>query len=98
MIDFSVNSNPFGPAPAVLDAIRNAKVARYPDKECLALRAALSDQIGVGMMPQWAGEDLPIGETVGFIERWARAQTGAQLEYSRTWFDPARARYVARLT
>lgn len=47
VIDFSVNSNPFGPAPSVLEAIQGANVARYPDKECLALRSALSDQIGV---------------------------------------------------
>ncbi len=47
VIDFSVNSNPFGPAPSVLEAIQGANVARYPDKECLALRSALSGWIGV---------------------------------------------------
>ena len=49
VIDFSVNSNPFGPAPSVLEAIRGANVARYPDKECLALRSALSGWMGIGV-------------------------------------------------
>ena len=31
VIDFSVNSNPFGPTDKVLEAIRSAKVARYPE-------------------------------------------------------------------
>lgn len=47
VIDFSVNSNPFGPAPSVVEAIQGARVERYPDKECLALRSAISGQIGV---------------------------------------------------
>lgn len=55
VIDFSVNSNPFGPADGVLKAIRSAKVVRYPDKECLALRSAISGQIGVPMANIMAG-------------------------------------------
>ncbi|MCQ3977187.1 MAG: histidinol-phosphate aminotransferase family protein [Anaerolineae bacterium] len=44
--DFSANSNPYGPHPAVLaalaDALQADRLARYPDRDCLALRAALA--------------------------------------------------------
>jgi len=41
IIDFSVNSNPFGPASAVVEALKLASISRYPDKVCLELRRAL---------------------------------------------------------
>lgn len=44
LIDFSVNSNPFGPSPRVPEAIRKVRVEVYPDRECLALRKLLSQQ------------------------------------------------------
>jgi histidinol-phosphate aminotransferase len=43
LIDFSVNSNPFGPSPRVLAAIRGVDVSRYPDRECSALRERLAE-------------------------------------------------------
>ncbi len=49
VLDFSVNSNPFGTHRAVRDAIANAAVDRYPDKECLALRGKLGVQLGVSV-------------------------------------------------
>ena len=55
VIDFSVNSNPFGPAEGVLNAMRSAKVTRYPDKECWALRQTISEQIGVPVADIMAG-------------------------------------------
>ncbi|MCB0209468.1 MAG: histidinol-phosphate aminotransferase family protein [Anaerolineae bacterium] len=46
IIDFSANSNPFGPHPAVLEAIRAAvtvpKLRHYPDRHCLELRQAIA--------------------------------------------------------
>jgi histidinol-phosphate aminotransferase len=55
VLDFSVNSNPFGPSPKVWDAIRQTPLERYPDRESIALRRELaqrlevsSDQIVVG--------------------------------------------------
>lgn len=46
LIDFSANSNPYGPHPTVLaalaDALQAGRLARYPDRDCLALRAALA--------------------------------------------------------
>jgi histidinol-phosphate aminotransferase len=41
VLDFSANVNPSGPSPAVLDAVRVVPVGRYPDRDCLDLRAAL---------------------------------------------------------
>jgi histidinol-phosphate aminotransferase len=43
LIDFSVNSNPFGPAPAVLEAIRTVDVSTYPDRQSHPLREALAE-------------------------------------------------------
>lgn len=55
VLDFSVNTNPLGPAPSVLDAIRATDWSRYPgDDEAplrrgLARRAGLSpDQVALG--------------------------------------------------
>jgi len=58
VIDFSSNCNPWGPPPAVIAALRAispAALARYPDRECLALREKLAhlheidrSQIAVG--------------------------------------------------
>jgi len=45
VLDFSVNSNPYGPSPAVLDALQTVPLDRYPDRECLALRQALSNHL-----------------------------------------------------
>jgi len=46
LIDFSENSNPFGPSPAVREALATVDPARYPDRDCLALRHLLAEQIG----------------------------------------------------
>ncbi|MFN8460118.1 MAG: histidinol-phosphate transaminase, partial [Anaerolineae bacterium] len=46
VVDFSANSNPYGPHPAVVEAVRAAvsasTLARYPDRDCLELRTALA--------------------------------------------------------
>lgn len=46
ILDFSANSNPYGPHPAVLQAVQAAvsasTLSRYPDRDCLALRAAIA--------------------------------------------------------
>lgn len=45
LIDFSVNSNPFGPASAVKKVIRSVDVSVYPDRKSHLLRKALSEKI-----------------------------------------------------
>ena len=49
MLDFSVNVNPFGPSEAVLEAAKRGvdKCCAYPDSQCRALKAALSEKLGV---------------------------------------------------
>jgi len=47
VLDFSVNSNPFGPSPLVYEALGGVPPDRYPDREALALRRALAEQLGV---------------------------------------------------
>jgi L-threonine-O-3-phosphate decarboxylase len=47
VLDFSVNSNPYGPSPAVTQAIAHVRLDRYPDRACLALRRALSQRLQV---------------------------------------------------
>ncbi len=46
VIDFSANSNPYGPHPAVLQtvlaAVSASTLSHYPDRDCLALRAAIA--------------------------------------------------------
>lgn len=61
--------------------------------------ARAEDRVGVDRLPDWAPPRLGIlpGVTVGFVERVAQDQEGRRVEYSRTWFDADRVRYVARL-
>ncbi len=57
------------------------------------------DSIGVGFVPEWRVEAFgpETGASVGYIERWGRTDAGEIAEYSRTWFDPNVARYIARM-
>lgn len=41
ILDFSVNSNPYGPSPAVHEAVAQVALDRYPDRACLQLRKAI---------------------------------------------------------
>jgi histidinol-phosphate aminotransferase len=43
VIDFSVNSNPYGPSPRVREAVASVAIDRYPDRACLELRRAILD-------------------------------------------------------
>jgi histidinol-phosphate aminotransferase len=45
VLDFSVNSNPFGPSDKVRVAIANTPPDVYPDRECLLLRTILSEHL-----------------------------------------------------
>jgi histidinol-phosphate aminotransferase len=47
VLDFSVNTNPLGPAPVVLDAIRQAEWTRYPGDDEAPLRLGLARQAAV---------------------------------------------------
>jgi histidinol-phosphate aminotransferase len=45
ILDFSVNSNPYGPSPLVGRALAGVPLERYPDREALALRRALAGRL-----------------------------------------------------
>jgi histidinol-phosphate aminotransferase len=47
IVDFSVNSNPFGPVQSIAEALQSATISRYPDKACLGLRQALAHQFNL---------------------------------------------------
>jgi L-threonine-O-3-phosphate decarboxylase len=47
VLDFSANVNPYGPPDAVREALAGVPLDRYPDRDCLALRAALAEALGV---------------------------------------------------
>ncbi|MEM0947329.1 MAG: GntR family transcriptional regulator [Pseudomonadota bacterium] len=61
--------------------------------------AHAEDRVSVAPAPDWATAPflLEPGQNAGYVERLARDQDGHPVEFSRTWFDPGRARYVARL-
>lgn len=58
----------------------------------------VEDHVAVGKVPHWAPEDFSCApvEVCGLIERQAWSGANKLEEFSRTWFDPKRARYTAR--
>ncbi|MFV0490432.1 MAG: GntR family transcriptional regulator [Pseudorhodobacter sp.] len=60
----------------------------------------VEDRCSVAAMPDWAPQILApcCGTAAGFFERLGWAEDGQSAEYSRNWFDPASAQYVARLS
>jgi GntR family transcriptional regulator len=57
------------------------------------------DRIGLGTVPAWAPQAFAPrpGSQVAMIERISFAQDGQAAEFSRTWFDSDKCRYVSRL-
>lgn len=57
------------------------------------------DWVGLAEVPDWAEPPFACakGALAGFIERFGTSQTDEIVEYSRTWFDSRKARYVSRL-
>jgi histidinol-phosphate aminotransferase len=47
VLDFSVNTNPLGPAPGVIEAIRATDWSRYPGDDEVPLRSGLAREAGV---------------------------------------------------
>ncbi|MGV0816942.1 GntR family transcriptional regulator [Martelella sp. AMO21009] len=57
------------------------------------------DRIGLGRVPDWAPDDFGLASSapVPEVQRISFDRDGEKAEFSYTWFDPAVARYVARL-
>ena len=53
----------------------------------------------MGEVPDWRVEAfaLPAGAIAGYVERRGRTPEGEIAEFSRTWFDSDKARYINRL-
>jgi histidinol-phosphate aminotransferase len=47
LLDFSVNSNPYGPSPQVQEALAAVPLDRYPDRESLRLRRYLAEHLAI---------------------------------------------------
>lgn len=57
----------------------------------------IEDQVSLANMPDWAHDDFTRGSSCGYVERISWAQNNVRAEYSRTWFDTKKARYVTRI-
>lgn len=60
--------------------------------------ARIEDRVGVAPVPDWRPQafGLSAGVLAGFIERISWDGEDRSAEFSRSWFDPALARYVVR--
>src|SRR4051812_36452529 len=68
ILDFSVSTNPYGPSPAMLAAIRDAPIAPYPDPRATLARRRLGQHLGV------APERIALGNGAADL-LWALART-----------------------
>lgn len=61
--------------------------------------ASVTDWISVAPVPDWADTRFApaVGTSVGYIERIGQTSAGMPEEYSRTWFDINKARYISRM-
>ena len=59
----------------------------------------VEDSVSIQPLPAWTPDSLGnrSGEVFGFVERLSWAQDKNPIEYSRTWFNPEKSRYVQRL-
>ncbi|SHE66069.1 transcriptional regulator, GntR family [Loktanella atrilutea] len=70
----------------------------YRDRLGLTI-ATVEDRLGVAPVPVWVPADFGLapGVPAGHISRLGRDAAGARVEFSRTWFDYTKARYVSRM-
>ncbi len=62
-----MNCNPYGPNPALLEAVRNADHAHYPDPTYLGVRQALADWHGV--LPEMVAPSVGASDLLHRIAR-----------------------------
>lgn len=89
VVDFSASINPYGPAPAVLEAARRADVSRYPDRACLGLRRALSGHLGLGV--SWIAPGNGSAELIDLLARLYLSPGDAALVVGPTFGEYERA-------
>ena len=61
--------------------------------------ARVEDKVGVDVLPDWSPACLLMepGQVTGAVERFSQDPDQRPQEYSLTWFDPARAKYISRM-
>ncbi len=79
-------------------ALSESLYLHYRDALGLWIQRA-EDRISTGALPDWApaGFAHPPGTVLPQVVRISWAQDNTRAEVSRSWFDPARVNYVARL-
>ena len=80
------------------DTVSESLYRSYRDLLGLDIARA-EDRLSAGPLPDWAGDRLGLGTgtMMGLARRRAFEADGRAAEISTTWFDPARAAYVARI-
>ncbi|SMY09128.1 GntR family transcriptional regulator [Flavimaricola marinus] len=70
----------------------------YRDKLGLVI-ARVEDRVGVEQVPEWTDPRFGprAGDWAGFVERVSWSESGHRVEYSRTWFDKDKSRYISRM-
>src|ERR1700730_5078373 len=58
VLDFSSNTNPYGPAPGVLNSLVGVSLDHYPDRDCVRLRAALAEFLRISPQQIVAGNGV----------------------------------------
>lgn len=94
VIDFSSSVNPYGPAPVVEEAVRQAAVARYPDRGSHALRDALAGRLGVDVSNIAVGNGS--AELIDHLARTYLAPSDAALIVVPTFGEYERASRLGR--
>ncbi len=96
-------------APRIREADLSESLYLFYRRDLHLVIGRVEDRIGLSPVPDWtapewlgpqahgAGFGLPPGAPAGHVERLGRDQSGAAVEYSRTWFDSEKARYVSRM-
>lgn len=86
-------------APQVSPAMLSESLYHFYRQSLGLTIMRVEDRIGVRAVPDWVHPAFPVsaGTPVGFIERVSWDQVGRAVEYSRTWFDTEKARYVSRM-
>ena len=89
-----------GGVAAALDAAALSESLYLYYRDALGIVIArVEDQIGLGTVPDWRVEGFRpfVGETCAYVERTGWSDHGRLVEFSRTWFDNEKSRYVSRL-
>ena len=88
-----------GAAAGEIDPARVSQSLYQFYREALGLWITRTeDRVALARLPDWTVDQfpLPAGSTVGYVERYGWSQHDRRVEFSRNWFDPTTARFIAR--